>query len=761
MSPPLDTSTRLKAGAILLLTLSIFGLDLLTPLGWADWLLYFIPLVMTLQSLRDRDAYNFVAAVTLLTALGGYFSPRDIHPAVALMNRAFGLMIMWGVTWIIVRQRQVQSQLVGARAAQAQAEAGRKAAVAARELAEASATGAIHRESQAARELLLSSLRLDGIVQSAMDAIITSDERMQVLLFNEAAERMFQCPAREAIGQSVDKFLPARFRDAHRHHVEEFGRSRVTSRKMGQLGKVMGLRANGEEFPVEAAISHIVVEGKTLYTVILRDIAERLRAEEQLRGIEERSRLALEAGQLGAWEHDVATGLVQLDARAQAIYRCGTGVSLGTMIACVHPDDAHALQELMTSTHRPDAPDARFTSEYRMQYPDGEVRWMVVRAQAFFDGAGQGFRVTRVVGTTQDVTARKRVEHLIRQSEERYRRLVAVSPYGILVVRADRIIFANDQALKLFGAVKAEEIVGRSPFELFHPECHDAMRERAHALLGGSQVTPMVEERIVKQDGTPMDVEVSSAGFSDEEGPAILAMLRDISERKRLQERLRKTERIAELGTVASGMAHEIGTPMNVILGRAEYLMDRVTDETVKRGLQTIVAQVERITRVMNQLLAFARRKPSERGPLFLRDVIENSVEMFQERLVKSRVQVEMQLDEACPRVQADADQMNQVLINLIMNAIHAMPDGGQLRIGMVPADDMVKLTVADTGHGIPQAVIAKVFTPFFTTKEFGKGTGLGLTVVKGIIEEHHGSIVAESQEGQGTTFTILLPKSG
>ena len=396
-----------------------------------------------------------------------------------------------------------------------------------------------------------------------------------------------------------------------------------------------------------------------------------------------------------------------------------------------------------------------------MQYPDGEVRWMVVRAQAFFEGEGADLRVTRVVGTTQDVTARKRVEHLIRQSEERYRRLVAVSPYGILVIRADRVIFANDQALKLFGAVKAEEIVGRSPFDLFHQDCHEAMRERAGELLGGSQVTPMVEERIIKQDGLLMDVEVSSAGFSDEEGPAILVMLRDISERKRLQDRLRKTERIAELGTVASGMAHEIGTPMNVILGRAEYLMDRVADETVKRGLQTIVAQVERITRVMNQLLAFARRKPPERGPLVLREVIENSVEMFHERLAKNRVQVEMQLDEACPKVQADADQMNQVLINLIMNAVHAMPEGGQLRIGMAQADTMVKLTVADTGCGIPPEVIARVFDPFFTTKEFGKGTGLGLTVVKGIIEEHHGSISAESLEGKGTTFTILLPRSG
>ncbi|MEQ1792644.1 MAG: PAS domain S-box protein [Nitrospira sp.] len=761
MSPPLEKSTLLGAGTVLLLTASIFVLDILTPLGWADWLLYFIPLVLLLQSPRDRDVYNFAAVVTLLTALGGYLSPRDIHPAVALMNRVLGMAVMWAFTWMMVRQKQSQNQLVEAKVAQAQAESGREAAVAARELAEASATGAIHRESQASRELLLSSLRLDGIVQSAMDAIITSDDRMQILLFNEAAERMFHCSVREAIGQSVDKFLPARFREAHRHHVEEFGRSRVTSRKMGQLGKVVGLRTNGEEFPVEAAISHIVVEGKTFYTVILRDITERLRAEEQLRGVEERSRLALEAGQLGAWEHDVAADLVELDARAQAIYRCGTGVTLKTMMASVPPEDIQSLQDLIAAAHRPESTDSRFTSECRMLYPDGEVRWMVVRAQVFFEGEGADLRTTRVVGTTQDVTARKRVEQLIRQSEERYRRLIAVSPYGILVIRADRVIFANDQALKLFGAVKAEEIVGRSFFDLFHQDCHEAMRERTRELLGGSQVTPMVEERIIKQDGLPMDVEVSSARFSDEEGPAILVMLRDISERKRLQDRLRKTERIAELGTVASGMAHEIGTPMNVILGRAEYLMDRVTDETVKRGLQTIVAQVERITRVMNQLLAFARRKPPERGPLALREVIENSVEMFHERLAKSLVQVEMQLDETCSKVQADADQMNQVLINLIMNAVHAMPEGGQLRIGMAQADAMVKLTVADTGHGIPQEVIARVFDPFFTTKEFGKGTGLGLTVVKGIIEEHHGSITAESEEGKGTTFTILLPKSG
>jgi signal transduction histidine kinase len=199
---------------------------------------------------------------------------------------------------------------------------------------------------------------------------------------------------------------------------------------------------------------------------------------------------------------------------------------------------------------------------------------------------------------------------------------------------------------------------------------------------------------------------------------------------------------------------------MNVILGRAEYLMDRVTEEPVKKGLQTIVTQVERITKVMNQLLSFARRKAPERCSLDLRGVIEDGMELFQERLARNQIQVELALADGCPPVLADPDQMSQVFINLVMNAVHAMPDGGMLQIGLAPEKQMVKLTIADTGHGIPRDVITKVFEPFFTTKEFGQGTGLGLTVVKGIIEEHQGSIAVESEEGEGTTITILIPQA-
>jgi signal transduction histidine kinase len=215
---------------------------------------------------------------------------------------------------------------------------------------------------------------------------------------------------------------------------------------------------------------------------------------------------------------------------------------------------------------------------------------------------------------------------------------------------------------------------------------------------------------------------------------------------------------LAELGTLASGMAHEIGTPMNVILGRAEYLLQRTADEGMKRGLTTIVTQVERITKVMNQLLTFARRKPSERRAVDLGEIVEDSLEMFQERITHSRVTVDKSIDSSLPPVLADRDQLIQVLINLVMNSLHAMPEGGRLGLSLDRENRHVRLGVSDTGHGMPKEIRSKIFDPFFTTKDFGKGTGLGLTVVKGIIEEHGGTIAVESVVDKGTTFWIRLP---
>ena len=262
----------------------------------------------------------------------------------------------------------------------------------------------------------------------------------------------------------------------------------------------------------------------------------------------------------------------------------------------------------------------------------------------------------------------------------------------------------------------------------------------------------------LRKDGSEFAVEIGLTPIQTTKGMSVVASIVDISERKRLEIQLRQAERLAELGTLASGMAHEIGTPMNVILGRAEYLLQRTADEGMKKGLATIVTQVERITKVMNQLLAFARRRTPDRRAVDLGEVVDDSLEMFQERIAQSRITVDKTIESSLPPVRADRDQLIQVLINLVMNSIHAMPKGGRLRLGLAREGSHVCLGLSDTGHGMPEEIRSKVFEPFFTTKDFGKGTGLGLTVVKGIIEEHGGTIAVESAVNKGTTFWIRLP---
>jgi PAS domain S-box-containing protein len=332
----------------------------------------------------------------------------------------------------------------------------------------------------------------------------------------------------------------------------------------------------------------------------------------------------------------------------------------------------------------------------------------------------------------------------------------------LMVDEAGRILLVNAQIEAQFGYSR-QELLGQ-PVEILLPQALRA-RHREHRAGFFSHPEPrrMGEGRDLfglRKDGKEICVEIGLNPIQTPQGLRVLASVVDITARKQMEAQLLRTERLAELGTLASGMAHEIGTPMNVILGRAEYLMQRTKEETTKKGLETIVSQVERITKIMNQLLSFARRRPIERRSVDLRQTVEDTLEVVQERLGRHHIKLETDFAADLPLVYADPDQMSQVLLNLILNAIHAMADEGTLRLGLVRAANTVRLTIADTGHGIKAEDLAKIFDPFFTTKEVGKGTGLGLTVVHGIIEEHGGTIAVTSEVGRGTTFIVTLPIS-
>lgn len=889
-------------GALAVLSAGIFLLDLLTPHSVILSTLYFLPLALTFRLPKERAPYSFCLVAAVLTLGGFLFSPHDAWSLYEVVNRMISLLTMWGFAVVAVRYRRSQAALMLTESRREHALADLAAEISKRRAAESSRAlaaaelqelsqdkaQALRARRRAEEEALAARIRLEAIVHSAMDAIITINDAQQIVLFNRAAEAMFQCKAEEAMGQPLDRFIPERYRERHRDHIKAFGRSGVTSRRMGALGVITGLRSNGEEFPAEAAISQISVDGGSFYTVIMRDITERNHVQQALHESERVHRtllsnlsgMAYRRRQDDDWTVEFASeGCKVLTGHEPDEVVRSPGLSFRGLI---HPDDWPMVTD--ACREKLGAQEA-FSCEYRIRAADGAEKWVWDQAQGVFSPTGElvaveGFvtdvtarkraekalqeaqarfedifessrdaigyvsldgkiilanesfarltgytceeladkthrdftpaeyqdvqarEVARVLRTgepaeyereflrkdgsrvpvavtlfmvkgddgkpggiaaiVRDITERKGAEQSLRQSEQRYRQLVEVSPDAIFINRGGKIVFINRQGLDLLGAKGTQEVLGRSPLEFVHPDSHQTVEERIGLLLSGAaEEVPVVEEKFVRIDGSVVDAELTAARYMDQGEPAIQVVLRDITQRKRLQEQLRRTERVAELGTLASGMAHEIGTPMNVILGRAEYLMNRTTDEPIKKGLQTIVSQVERITRVMNQLLSFARRRPAARRAVDLKHIIEASLEMFHERFARHQIEVEMDFEEGCPPVHADDDQMIQVFINLLLNALHAMPGGGRLRIATRLVDpDMVEWTIADTGSGIPSDVLPKIFDPFFTTKEFGVGTGLGLTVVKGIMEEHGGGISVESEPGKGTAFKMMLPRS-
>lgn len=221
--------------------------------------------------------------------------------------------------------------------------------------------------------------------------------------------------------------------------------------------------------------------------------------------------------------------------------------------------------------------------------------------------------------------------------------------------------------------------------------------------------------------------------------------------------RARAAEQLASVGTLAAGIAHEIGTPMSVIRGHAELLGDAV-DAATRPRVQTIIDQIDRISNVMQGLLNLARPSPPQRGPVVLSDVVDTALSFLQEKLRKRGIVVEREY-ETIPELVGDPDKLQQLFLNLILNAVDAMEGGGHLRIAIARAGPRhVEARVGDDGVGIPAQDLARVFDPFFTSKQAGQGNGLGLVVAQGIASDHGGDLEVESAPGVGTEFRVVLP---
>jgi two-component system cell cycle sensor histidine kinase/response regulator CckA len=382
---------------------------------------------------------------------------------------------------------------------------------------------------------------------------------------------------------------------------------------------------------------------------------------------------------------------------------------------------------------------------------------------------------SKVLISVSEITERKRAEEALRAAEAKYRTLVEQLPLVTYAVdvKSGSVIYVSPQIEELLGYPSAEWLgENQGWYSVLHPDDREhvlAATEDAHA--AGNVFSG--EYRLVASDGRVVWVRDEAAIVQDEPGRPLFAQgfLLDVSDRQRAQEdhdrlesELRQAQRLEAIGRLAGGIAHDFNNVLAAIIGFAKLLQrDLPVDSPQRDQAEHIARAGERAAALTQQLLAFSRRQLLTPQILNLNDVI-GDVRLLLERLIGEDIRLDVVLDPELGNVEADRGQVEQVILNLAVNARDAMPTGGRLTIGTrnVDADDsdLVAFSISDTGQGMDESTRARAFDPFFTTKETGKGTGLGLATVYGIVTQSSGTIHIDSTPGQGTTFTIHLPRT-
>ncbi|HET7321819.1 MAG TPA: PAS domain S-box protein, partial [Longimicrobiaceae bacterium] len=375
----------------------------------------------------------------------------------------------------------------------------------------------------------------------------------------------------------------------------------------------------------------------------------------------------------------------------------------------------------------------------------------------------------------RDVREQKRAAAALRESEERFRCAVQSLDEGLIITDLDdRVLYVNERMATMIG-YSGEEILGRLSVEVLQIDDEDAMEERNQRRREG--ITERYQLVMKRRDGQSIPVEITGTPFLSPNGEIVgtLGAITDITERKELEEQLVQSQKMEAVGRLAGGVAHDFNNLLTAIKGFTELLLLDFDENDPRRSFITeIQGASNRAAGLTRQLLAFSRKQVLQPRVLDLNGSV-TEIEKMLRRLIGEDVELITRPDPALGRVKADPGQMEQVLMNLVVNARDAMPDGGRLTVSTgnatLSADDIpphagevvpgrfVVLSVQDTGTGMDEQTKGRIFEPFFTTKGQGKGTGLGLATVYGIVQQSGGFIEVESELGEGTTFRIALPR--
>ncbi|MFH1031951.1 MAG: PAS domain S-box protein [Chloroflexota bacterium] len=363
----------------------------------------------------------------------------------------------------------------------------------------------------------------------------------------------------------------------------------------------------------------------------------------------------------------------------------------------------------------------------------------------------------------RDITERKGMEDALKQSEEKLRLMFESMTDGVTITNLEgTILEANEAKVRMHGYDSKAELIGRPVFSLsVNKDRSRIEQDRRQAFKEG--YAKNIECTFLTKDGREFPGEVSIAAFKDASGKPVgtVSITRDISERRQREEQLIITDRLASIGELSSGIAHELNNPLTSIIGFSQLLLEKDVPDNLKEDLTTINKEAQRTAHIVRNLLTFARKHEPKKQPVDINDTIQKVLEMRAYEHKINNIKVNTRFLAELPEVKADGFQLQQVFLNIIINAEYFMIEAhgrGNLNIITERAGDFIRASLADDGPGISVENMSRIFNPFFTTKEVGKGTGLGLSICHGIVTAHGGRIYTESEPGKGAAFIVELP---
>jgi PAS domain S-box-containing protein len=504
---------------------------------------------------------------------------------------------------------------------------------------------------------------------------------------------------------------------------------------------------------------------------------EQAQGEEALRASEAMLRRSQAIAHVGSWEYDLRANRLTWSDEVYRIFGlppAAFGATYEAFLAATHPDDRAAVDAAYRTSVREGSD--RYEIEHRVVRADGTIRHVHERCEHLRDADGQ---IVRSIGMVQDITERVAAEQALRESAARYRAVMMQTPDCLFLHDLEgRLLDANPAAVAAYGYSR-EELLAMRVVELDPDYVERAEGGEFFARLRPGE-PHLFEARHRAKDGRIFPVEIRVSLVSVRGETLLLALARDLSaqrraeaERARLEEQVRQSQKLEAVGRLAGGVAHDFNNLLCAILGNAALALDDLAPEDpLREAIEEITAAANRAAELTRQLLAFSRKQVIEPKVVNLGHLVGRMKNMLR-RLLGEDIQLEVASQDQLGRVRVDPGQMEQIIVNLAVNARDSMPGGGTLRIqtadirldedwceehGELAAGAHVMLAVTDTGSGMSPEVRGRIFEPFFTTKE-GKGTGLGLATVFGIVRQHGGAIEVESEPGQGSTFRVFFPR--